>query len=80
MVVGLSVTYEGGGHATREDKAIIVHEAVEVGLVGEGEVSLEEDAILAAENGDDGRGELDEKRVRRLHGLLLQKGACATPF
>jgi hypothetical protein len=69
-----------GGEVLAPDAEGMVHEAVEVGLVGEGEVSLEEDAIPAAENGDDGRGELDEKRVRRLHGVLLQKGACATPF
>jgi hypothetical protein len=69
-----------GEEVLAADAEGMVHEAVEVGLVGEGEVSLEEDAIVAAENGDDGRGEPDEKRVRRLHGVLLQKGACATPF
>jgi hypothetical protein len=58
----------------------MIDKAVEVGLVGEGEVSLEEDAIVAAENGDDRRGELDAERVGRWHGVLLQKGASATPF
>jgi hypothetical protein len=58
----------------------VVHEAVEVVFVGEGEVSLEDDAIMAAENGDDGGGELDEEGVARLHGVLLRKGASATPF
>src|SRR5262249_41405923 len=62
------------------DAEDMVHEAVEVGLVGEGEVPLEDKAIMAAENGDDGRGELDEERVRRVHGVLLRKGASATPF
>jgi hypothetical protein len=50
----------------------MVHEAVEVGLVAEGEVSLEEDAIEAGQDGDKGRGELGDKRVRRLHGVLLR--------
>jgi hypothetical protein len=58
----------------------MIDEAVEVGLVGEGQVPFEDEAIMAAENGDNGRGELDEESVRRLHGVLLRKGACATPF
>jgi hypothetical protein len=58
----------------------MIDEAVEVGFVREREVSLEDDSILAAQDGDDGRGELDEKSVRRLHGVLLRKGASATPF
>jgi hypothetical protein len=62
------------------DAESMIDEAVEVGFVREREVSLEDHAILAAQDGDDGRGELDEKRVRRLHGVLLQKGASATLF
>jgi hypothetical protein len=58
----------------------MVYEAVEVVFVGEREVSLEDDAIMAAENGDEGGVELDEEGVRRLHGVLLRKGASATPF
>jgi hypothetical protein len=41
---------------------------------------LEDDSIMAGEGGDNGRGELDEEGVRRLHGVLLRKGASATPF
>ena len=58
----------------------VVDEAVKVGLVGEGEVPLEDQSIMAGQNGDEGRGELGEERVRRVHGVLLQKGASATPF
>jgi len=58
----------------------MIDEAIEVGFVREREVSLEDHSIMAAKNGDDGGGELDEKRVRRMHGVLLQKGASVTPF
>jgi hypothetical protein len=58
----------------------VVDEAVEVDLVGEGEVALEDQSIRAGQNGDEGRGELGEERVRRLHGVLLRKGASAAPF
>jgi hypothetical protein len=52
----------------------MIDEAIEVSLVGEGKVSLEDDSIMATQDGDNGRGELAEKRVRRWHGVLLQKG------
>jgi hypothetical protein len=58
----------------------VVNEAIEVGFVAEGEVSLEDHSILTTQDGDDGRSELDEERVRHLHGVLLRKGASATPF
>jgi hypothetical protein len=58
----------------------MIDEAIKAGFVGEREVSLEDHSIMAAENGDDGRSELDEESVRRGHGVLLQKGACVTPF
>jgi hypothetical protein len=58
----------------------MIDEAVKVGFVGEREVSLEDHSIMAAKNGDGGGGELDEKRVRRMHGVLLRKGASVTPF
>jgi hypothetical protein len=58
----------------------MIDEAIEVDLIGEGEMSLEDHSIMASQNGDNGWGELDEKRVRRWHGVLLRKGACATPF
>jgi hypothetical protein len=58
----------------------VVDEAVEVDLVGEGEVTLADQSIGAGQNGDEGRGELGEERVRRLHGVLLRQGASATPF
>jgi hypothetical protein len=58
----------------------MIDEAVEVGLVREGEVPLEDHSIMAGKGGDKGRGELGEERVRRVHGVLLQKGASATPF
>jgi hypothetical protein len=58
----------------------MIDEAIKVGFVGEREVSLEDHSIMATENGDDGRSELDEKSVLRGHGVLLQKGASATPF
>ena len=58
----------------------MINKAVKVGLSGDREMSLEDYAIMAGKNGDDGRGELDEERVRRVHGVLLQKGASAIPF
>jgi hypothetical protein len=42
-------------------------------------MALEEDSIEAAKNGDTGRSEWDDKWVG-IHGVLLQKGASATPF
>src|SRR5262249_6737146 len=57
-----------GQEVFASDAEGMIDEALKVGLVGDGEVALEADAILAAENGDAGRGELDEERVRRLHG------------
>jgi hypothetical protein len=84
---GLGVADEAFGFFLGEGQDVLaldaenmIDEAVEVGLVGEGKVSLEDHSILATQNGDDGRSELDEERVRRGHGVLLQKGACATPF
>jgi len=75
------------GFFLREDQEIftldaegMINKAVKVGLIGEREMSLEDYAIMAGKNGDDGRGELDEKRVRRWHGVLLQKGISTTPF
>ena len=62
------------------DAENMIDEAVEVGFVGEGKVSLEDHSILATQDGDDGRSELDEERVSRWHGVLLRKGASATPF
>jgi hypothetical protein len=62
------------------DAEAVVNEAIEVGFIAEGEVSLEDHSILTTQDGDDGRSELDEERVRPLHGVLLQKGASATPF
>jgi hypothetical protein len=62
------------------DAEDMIDEAVEVGLVGERQVSLEDDSIMAAKSGDDGGSKLDEERVGRLHGVLLQKGASTTPF
>jgi hypothetical protein len=57
----------------------MINEAVEVGFSGEREVPLEDHSIVTTENSDKGRSELDEESVRRCHGVLLQKGACATP-
>jgi hypothetical protein len=62
------------------DAEAVVNEAIEVGFVGEGKVSLKDHSILATQDGDDGRSELDEERVGRWHGVLLQEGASATPF
>src|SRR5713101_7701215 len=62
------------------DAESMIDEAIEVGFVGERQVSLEDYSILATKGGDDGGSELDDKRVRRLHGVLLRKGASATPF
>jgi hypothetical protein len=58
----------------------MIHEGVETPFIAKGEMPLEEDSIGAGENGDDGRSELDEKRIGRIHGVLLQKGDSATPF
>jgi hypothetical protein len=58
----------------------MVHEAVEVVFVGKRKVPLEDDAIMVAENGDDGVGELDEEGVGRLHGVLFWKDGSAIPF
>ena len=81
-----SVGDEVFGFALREGREVfalkakgVVDEAVKVDFVGEREVSLEDQSIVAGKNGDEGRGELGEERVRR-HGVLLQRGASATPF
>jgi len=74
------LAFDEGEEVLAGDAEGAIDEAVEVGLVREGEVPFEDHAIMAGENGDDGRGELDEKRVGRLHGVLLRKGASATPF
>jgi hypothetical protein len=58
----------------------MIDEAIKVSFVGEREVSLEDYSIMATKGGDDGRSKLDEERVRHWHGVLLRKGACATPF
>src|SRR5262249_47434310 len=57
-----------------------VHEAVEVGLAAEGQVAFEDDSIGAGEDAEEGRSELDEERAGAVHGVLLRKGASATPF
>jgi hypothetical protein len=57
-----------------------VHKAVEVGLAAERQMSFEDDSIRAGEDGDEGRSELDDERIRVAHGVLLQRGASATPF
>jgi hypothetical protein len=62
------------------DAERMIDEAIEVGFIGEREVSLEDHSIVATENGDNGGSELDEESVRRWHGVLLQKGVSATPF
>jgi len=84
---GFGVADEKVGFFFREGQEVfaldaenMIDEAVEVGFVGEGKVALEDHSILATQNGDDGRSELDEERVRRWHGVLLRKGASATPF
>jgi hypothetical protein len=76
---GLSVGDEFVGFTLEEVQEVgaahaegMVHEAVEVGFAAEGEVSLEDHAIEAGQDGDKGRGELGDERVRRLHGVLLR--------
>jgi hypothetical protein len=73
------VLYEGEEIFTLDAERMI-DEAIKVGVVGEREVPLEDHAIVAAENGDDGGSELDEESVRLSHGVLLQRGMSATPF
>src|SRR5262245_58187568 len=47
-------------------------ETVEVGLTGERQVALEDHSIRAGPNGAKGRGELDDERVWRVHGVRLR--------
>ena len=55
------------------DAESMIDKTIEVGIVAEGEVALEEDAIKAAENGNDRGGELDDKTVVGRHGVLLRR-------
>ena len=55
----------------------MIDEAIEVGLVGEGQMSLEDHSIMAAEDGDNGRGELDDERGSSLAWRSAPEGCLS---
>jgi hypothetical protein len=69
---GIGLLFEEGEEVLALDAEGMIDKAIEVGVVTEGEVAPEEEAIQAAENGADGAGELDDKSVVRRPGVLLQ--------
>jgi hypothetical protein len=58
----------------------MIHEGVEACFIAKGEMPFEDHSIRTGEDSDNGRSELDEKRIGYVHGVLLQKGASVTPF
>jgi hypothetical protein len=51
-----------------------------VGFAANGEMSFAADSIGAGQDCDEGRSKLADKGMSCIHGVLLRKGAFATPF
>jgi hypothetical protein len=71
---GLGLFLGEGHEVTPSDLEDVIDEAFEGRPIGDGQVTLEDDAVKTGEHSDDQTGKLDDEARQRLHGVLLPCG------